>query len=448
MRDAADVLDYMNEEHSLQHLDIKPENLLMLAGRVKVADFGLVKDIHDATASLMGGLTPLYAPPEVFDGRPSRRSDQYSLAIVYQEMLTGELPFPGTTAMQLARQHLHARPRLSALPEHDQEIIARALSKSPGDRFANCRRTGRCPAARPQEEAAARVRRTRGVQPPLANGSDGTIPSANPARNVDRTRNCWAPASRKCRRYCGRQRIAGASRMRSDRPGHRPCRRSNWTILPRSSAHLVSGRGPIGRPRAAAIAAAVGGPFRATEDVPALQMLLFDTDTKDLLEVTHHRYGLHQPTCSCPRRCGSRRTTGSAIPVTLLRWLSRRWLYNIPKSLKPRGSDRSADWPGGPRGRRSPSACARDHLRGGDRVAGADDLHIRDGLEFGPNDMRVVLLASISGGTGSGMIADLGYLVRHMLGQMGFRDDDVRAVLTHSTGRSSARDRTGGRQRL
>ena len=59
MRDTADVLDFMNEQHSLQHLDIKPENLLLLAGRMKVADFGLVKDIHDATASLMGGLTPL-----------------------------------------------------------------------------------------------------------------------------------------------------------------------------------------------------------------------------------------------------------------------------------------------------------------------------------------------------------------------------------------------------
>jgi len=131
MRDAADALDYMSQEHSLQHLDIKPENLLMLAGRVKVADFGLVKDIHDGTASLMGGLTPLYAPPEVFDSRPSRRSDQYSLAIVYQEMLTGELPFPGTTAVQLARQHMHASPRLSALPKSDQAAIARALSKNP-----------------------------------------------------------------------------------------------------------------------------------------------------------------------------------------------------------------------------------------------------------------------------------------------------------------------------
>ena len=96
-RDAADALDYMSENYSLQHLDVKPENLLIVGGRVKVADFGLVKDIHDATISLMGGLTPVYASPEVFDGRPSRHSDQYSLAIVYQEMLTGALPFPGRT---------------------------------------------------------------------------------------------------------------------------------------------------------------------------------------------------------------------------------------------------------------------------------------------------------------------------------------------------------------
>ena len=48
--------------------------------------------------------------------------------------------------------------------------------------------------------------------------------------------------------------------------------------------------------------------------------------------------------------------------------------------------------------------------------------------------MRVVLVSSISGGTGSGMIADLGYLARHLLADMGFRDDNVCAVLTHSTG--------------
>ena len=58
MRDAADALDYLSSEFRLQHLDIKPENLLLLSGHVKVADFGLVKDLKDASQSLMSGMTP------------------------------------------------------------------------------------------------------------------------------------------------------------------------------------------------------------------------------------------------------------------------------------------------------------------------------------------------------------------------------------------------------
>ena len=139
MSDAADALDYMRQTFSLQHLDIKPENLLILSGRVKVADFGLVKDIQDATVSLVGGLTPIYAAPEVFAGHPSLHSDQYSLAIVYQELLTGVLPFSGRDHAQLATQHQHGSPRLAPLPPGDRPIIARALAKNPGDRFPSCR---------------------------------------------------------------------------------------------------------------------------------------------------------------------------------------------------------------------------------------------------------------------------------------------------------------------
>ena len=86
--ETADALDYLHRDFQLQHLDIKPGNLLLVGGHVKVADFGLVKDLRDVTQSVVGGLTPVYAPPEVFDGRPSMHSDQYSLAVVYQELLT------------------------------------------------------------------------------------------------------------------------------------------------------------------------------------------------------------------------------------------------------------------------------------------------------------------------------------------------------------------------
>ena len=138
IRDTADALDFIHDRHGLQHLDIKPENLLMVGNHVKVADFGLLKDLKESLSSV-GGLTAIYCPPEALNGRPSGHSDQYSLAIVYQEMLTGQLPFGGRTAAQLAAQHLHSPPMLAVLPPADQPVVARALSKNPDQRFPSCR---------------------------------------------------------------------------------------------------------------------------------------------------------------------------------------------------------------------------------------------------------------------------------------------------------------------
>src|SRR5262249_52005306 len=130
IRDAAEALDHMNEKHGLQHLDIKPRNLFLGSDRVKVADFGLVKTLERASGSgLLGGVTPLYAPPETFTGKISNHSDQYSLAIVYHELLTGQRPYNGRTARALAQQHLNEEPELRALPEGERPVLARALAK-------------------------------------------------------------------------------------------------------------------------------------------------------------------------------------------------------------------------------------------------------------------------------------------------------------------------------
>ncbi len=138
--EAAEALDFMNERFNLQHLDIKPQNLFLVFNHVKVADFGLVKVVEGAQASVTGGVTPVYAAPEtLLDGQVTRYSDQYSLAIVYQEMLTGQRPFTGSNTRQLIMQRLQSGPNLSSLPLSDQPIVGRALAKVPTERFATCR---------------------------------------------------------------------------------------------------------------------------------------------------------------------------------------------------------------------------------------------------------------------------------------------------------------------
>jgi serine/threonine protein kinase len=137
LTEAAEVLDLLNVEHGLQHLDVKPHNLFLVSSHVKVADFGLVSSLGGGRVEL-GAITPLYASPEVFLGNISRQSDQYSLAIVYQELLTGTLPYQGKSARQLLLLHTQAQPDLSPLPPSDRDRVAQALAKDPARRFPTC----------------------------------------------------------------------------------------------------------------------------------------------------------------------------------------------------------------------------------------------------------------------------------------------------------------------
>jgi serine/threonine protein kinase len=139
LSDAAEGLDHLIEKHNLQHLDVKPKNLFLIADRVKVADFGLVKHLErQSSAGLMGGVTPVYAAPETFSNKLSKQTDQYSLAVVYIELLTGQRPFTGKNIRQLALQHMTEPPKLDMLPEADRPVVARALAKNPDDRFPSC----------------------------------------------------------------------------------------------------------------------------------------------------------------------------------------------------------------------------------------------------------------------------------------------------------------------
>ena len=101
MRDTADVLDFMNEEHSLQHLDIKPENLLFTSdrGQLKVGDFGIARVLSGgrtmatAAGDVLG--TPAYMAPEQATGSAvTPATDVYALGVTVYEMLSGSLPFP------------------------------------------------------------------------------------------------------------------------------------------------------------------------------------------------------------------------------------------------------------------------------------------------------------------------------------------------------------------
>ncbi len=135
--DAAEALDVISAKFGLQHLDVKPANLFLVSGHVKVGDYGLVAQLEGPDAGNRG-LTPRYVAPEVLHGTPSSHSDQYSLALVYQELLTGEFPYSGKTPQQLMLQHVSAQPNLRGLPPADQPAVAQALAKRPEERFPSC----------------------------------------------------------------------------------------------------------------------------------------------------------------------------------------------------------------------------------------------------------------------------------------------------------------------
>jgi len=147
MRELAPAVDFLNERRhhvgagthvGVQHRDIKPHNIFLVGGSVRLADFGLAKVVEASLASHTGSMSPYYVAPELIEGQVSRWSDQYALAITYAQLRTGRLPINGSSVNQVLYAHVHNPPDLSGLLEPERGAVARALAKPPEDRWPTC----------------------------------------------------------------------------------------------------------------------------------------------------------------------------------------------------------------------------------------------------------------------------------------------------------------------
>ena len=145
----ADALDAAHAR-GLVHRDVKPSNVLLDEHEhAYLADFGLTRRLADQAPGFEAGLslgTPAYVAPEQIEGKEvDGRADQYSLACLLHECLTGEPPFPRGSEAATLFAHLEEQP---PAPPGLESVLPKALAKDPEERYASCAELiGACRAA-------------------------------------------------------------------------------------------------------------------------------------------------------------------------------------------------------------------------------------------------------------------------------------------------------------
>jgi serine/threonine protein kinase/tetratricopeptide (TPR) repeat protein len=147
LREILDALAFAHD-HGVVHRDIKPENVLVGAGHVVVADFGIAKALRESGTMTVAGLalgTPQYMAPEQATADPAtdHRADLYAVGVMGYELLTGTPPFSGS-AQQLITAHLTTPPpsittKRADTPKALADVVMRALAKEPDARPQSAR---------------------------------------------------------------------------------------------------------------------------------------------------------------------------------------------------------------------------------------------------------------------------------------------------------------------
>ena len=140
------ALDYAHQK-GIVHRDIKPANIMIAAdGTSKITDFGIAKITASDQLTMTGAIvgTPHYMSPEQVQGQPvDGRSDQFSLAVIAYEMLTGEKPYTGehltTVVYKIVTEEPPPPHRLNpSLSGPIETVLRKALAKKPDARYRNC----------------------------------------------------------------------------------------------------------------------------------------------------------------------------------------------------------------------------------------------------------------------------------------------------------------------
>jgi serine/threonine protein kinase len=484
LSEAAEALDLMNTKYHIQHLDVKPQNLFLMFNHVKVADFGLAKAFEGGRGTVTGGVTPVYAGPETFEGYVSRYTDQYSLAIVFQELLTGTRPFNGSNTKQLVMQHLNGTPDLDHLPASDRPVVARALAKKPEDRWPSCsdmvralRSTGPANSgsgsiSRDETTANRIPQRTMSAATQMLMG--GEITPAAPVKSVDtkaaaetlkpkpRTGETPALPSNRPRSNLGpgtgavgnhtpipfaRSQLVtpGSSAGRNGLPELRtapgvgrsygmatsrmselgfvaPARTGEGTLVPA----LIVGAGQTGLLVLRALKRILRERF-GPDALPHVRMLYVDTDP----EATALATDPSQPDMLTAHEVFVTRLNRAAhylqrdgLP-SVETWMPKGLLYKLSRNPGAACGVRAYGRLALADNYRNFVARIRQDLEAFVTDAAIDAAATRTGLGLRSNHPRAYVVANTCGGTGSGMFLDLAYILKHELRAIGLKKPEV-----------------------